>query len=397
MDIFFNVLLFALGYLFINSFKTKISAQNLSTLKKLALFHILFGTYYCFFGNGDSVGFWNYAKFMDYNDFLYCIQEQQGTYFMYALNYYPSNVLGLSYFTGTMIFSLIGFIGLTYFYLIAIELIPKNPKFRGIYLFPLLFFLPNLHFWSCAIGKDSLLFFCISFFVYGLMNPIKRMPMLVIGLFLSYFIRPHITLFLLLSFGMAYFLGKKISLFRRTVFVAVMIGIAIAIFPMVMKFAKIEEASIDGFDKFSNAKVTSLSKVNISTSVDISSYSLPLKVLTFLYRPFFFDINGIPALIASFENLLLLLLSVKVLRNSPFKSFRKSHFIIQGLIYFLIIGTLAFSQSLGNLGIMLRMRNMFLPGLIIFILLHLSNLEEEEEEEEEDKKAIEETDLEPIN
>jgi hypothetical protein len=117
-------------------------------------------------------------------------------------------------------------------------------------------------------------------------------------------------------------------------------------------------------------------------------------VLTFLYRPFFFDINGIPALIASFENLLLLLLSVKVLRNSPFKSFRKSPFIIQGLIYFLIIGTLAFSQSLGNLGIMLRMRNMFLPGLIIFILLHLSNLEEEEEE---DKKAIEETDLEPIN
>ncbi len=377
MDILFNVLLLFLGYLFISSFKNKISSNNLSTLKKLAFFHILFGSYYCFFGKGDSIGYWNQAKLMNYDDFLYSIQEDQGTFFMYALNYYPSNILGLSYFTGTMIYSLIGFIGLTYFYLLAIELVPNNPKFKGYYLFPLLFFLPNLHFWSCAVGKDSLLIFCIAFFVYGLMQPFKRMPMIAIGLFFSYLIRPHITLFLLLSFGMAYFLGKKISLLRRILFSVLMIGLAVVILPTVMKFAKIEEASIDSFDKFSNQKVTALSSSNSASAVDISSYPFPLKVLTFLYRPFFFDINGIPSVIASFENLLLLLLSFKVLRNKPISGFKKSPFIIQGMVYFLIIGTLAFSQSLGNLGIMLRMRNMFLPGFIIFILWYLTYLEEQ--------------------
>jgi len=381
MEIIFNVFLFAIGYLFINSFKNKLSPNNISTLKKLAAFHVLFGTYYCFFGIGDSLGYWNQAKLMSYDNFLYSIKVDQGTYFMYALNYYPSNVLGLSYFTGTMLYSLIGFIGLTYFFVIAVELIPKNPKFKQYYLFPLLFFLPNLHFWSCAVGKDSILFFCIALFVYGLMQPFRRMPMIVIGLFLSYLIRPHITLFLLMSFGMTYFLGGKISLFRRIVFFGVLIGLAIAILPMVLKYAKIEEASLDGFNEFSNQKVRLLSSSNTTSAVDISSYPFPLKVLTFLYRPFFFDINGIPSIIASLENLLLLLLSYKVMRNKPIKVFKKAPFIIQGMVYFFIIGTLTFSQSLGNLGIMLRMRNMFLPGLLLFILWHLSYIENKQEED----------------
>ena len=256
MDVLFLLLIFGLSYLFINSFKKRLSPANRQTLWKLYLFHIVFGTYYCFFVSGDSVGFWQQAKEMSYENFLYSITEQQGTLFIYALNYYPSNVLGLSYFTGTMLYSCIGFIGLTYFYIIAIELIPKNPKFNGIYLFPLLFFLPNLHFWSCAVGKDSLLFFCIGTFIYGLLDPYKRLPILILTLVLSYFIRPHITLFMLLGFGIAFFSGKNISMFRRILFFGLLLGIAIAIFPLVMKFARIEEASLDSFNKFSTLKAS---------------------------------------------------------------------------------------------------------------------------------------------
>jgi hypothetical protein len=51
---------------------------------------------------------------------------------------------------------------------------------------------------------------------------------------------------------------------------------------------------------------------------------------------------------------------------------------LEEMIYFLIIGTIAFSQSLGNLGIMIRMRNMFLPGLIIFLFWHFSYQNSEE-------------------
>lgn len=378
MDFFVVALIFALGYLFIQSFATKISEDNLITLKKLFVFHIIFGMYFCFFVQGDAIGYWRQAKNMAYVDFVYSLTQDQGTYFIYALNYYPSNVLDLSYFTGTMLYSIIGFMGLTYFYVIAVELVPNNPQFKGYNLFPLLFFLPNLHFWSCAVGKDTLLLFCIALFTYGLLQPVKRLPMILLGLTLAYFIRPHISLFLLMAFGMAYFSGNNISIVQRVLFFGIMIGIAIAILPKVLEFAKIEEGTLEAFSEFSASKSALLSRSHTSSSIDISSYPFVFKVFTFLYRPFFFDINGIPAVLASFENLILLILSIVMLKNYPLKTFRNAPFIIQGMIYFLIIGTLAFSQSLGNVGIMIRMRNMFLPGLIIYIFWHFSYWQSEE-------------------
>jgi len=378
MDILFTVLAIGLGYLFINSFKNKLSKSNLNTLKQLFIYHIVYGIYFYFFILGDAIGYWGYPKKMTYTDFLYSLTEGQGTYFVFAINYYPFNILGLSYFTGTMIYTVIGFIGLTYFYLIAIELIPNDPKFKEYYLFPLLFFLPNLHFWSCAIGKDTLLFFCIAIFVYGLLQPFKRIPMIILGLLLSYFIRPHITLFMLLGFGIAYFSGKNISLLKRLLFFGIMIGIAIVILPTVMEFARIEEASVDSFNSFSESKAALLSRSHTGSAVDISTYPFPLKVFTFLLRPFFFDINGIPSVLASFENLLLLILSFTVLKNKPLQTFKNAPFVIQGMVYFLIIGTIALSQSLGNVGIMIRMRNMFLPGLIIYIFWHFSYRQSQE-------------------
>jgi hypothetical protein len=380
MDYIFVPLIILLGFLFITSFKNKISENNLLTLRKLYLYHIAFGIYYCFFVQGDAIGYWSQAKFMSDTDFIYSLTQNQGTYFIYALNYYPSNIFDLSYFTGTILYSLIGFIGLTYFYVMAIELIPNDPKFKEYHLFPLLFFLPNLHFWSCSIGKDTLLFFCIAIFTYGLMLPIKRLPMIIIGLVLSYFIRPHITLFILLGFGVAYFSGKNISLLQRVLFIGAMIGLAVVLLPNVMEFARIEEASVDDFDKFAVNKAELLSRSHTDTAIDISSYPFPLKVLSFLYRPFFFDINGIPSVLASLENMILLALSFTVLINKPLQTFRNTPFVIQGMIYFLIIGTLVFSQTLGNIGIMIRMRNMFLPGLLIFILWHFSFVQSEEEQ-----------------
>lgn len=372
MDFIIVILVLILGNLFINQFKNNISQGNIQTLKNLFVYHLLFGVYYCFFVLGDAVGYWRQAKTMTEQDFIQSFTEDQGTYFILALNYIPSNVFDLSYFAGTMIYTLIGFIGLGYFFVIAVNLVPKNSKINGYHLFPLLFFLPNLHFWSCGVGKDSLLFFCIAIFTYGLLQPVKRMPMIIFGLVLAYFVRPHITLFMLLGFGMAYFSGKNISIYQRVLFFAVMIGIAIAILPMVLKFAKIEEATIDAFDKFSSNKASLLSRKSAGSAVDISGYPFPVKVFTFLYRPLFFDINGIPAVLASIENLFLFILTFNIFKTKPIQSFKKAPFVIQGMVYFLLIGTLAFSQTLGNLGIMIRMRNMFLPGLIIFIFWHFS-------------------------
>lgn len=375
MDFAFVILIIIVGYLFLEQFRNKISENNFTNLGYLLVYHLIYGIYYCFFVLGDSIGYWRSPKNLTYEEFLHFFKEDQGTYFIIALNYLPSNVLNLSYFVGTMIYSLIGFVGLAYFYVIAIDLIPKNSKIYGLYLFPFLFFLPNLHFWSCGVGKDTILFTCIALFSYGLLLPLKRMHFIIFSIILSYFVRPHITLFILLGFGFAFFSGKNLSIYQRTFFFAASIGIAIYILPLVLKFSKIDEASIDAFQKFSTNKGSLLSRSGTGSALDISSSSFSVKVFSFLFRPFIFDINSFPSLLAAIENLILLFLTIKYFISKPFQSFRNSPFLIQGMMYFLIIGTLAFSQSLGNLGIMIRMRNMFLPGLIIFFLWHFSFLQ----------------------
>ncbi len=377
MEVIVILLLLLFGYLFLNQFKNKISENNFTNLGYLFVYHLIFGLYFYFFIKGDASGYWRGSKNLTYEEFVHYFKNDQGTYFVLALNYFPAKVLDLSYFAGTIIYSLIGFIGLTYFYLIAIALIPKNSKVNGYYLFPFLFFLPNLHFWSCAVGKDVILFFCIALFCYGLLNPIKRIHFIIIGLVLSYLIRPHITLFMLLGFGFANFSGKRLSLFQRVIFISSFIGIAFLIFPLVLKFSKIEEASLDAFQEFSTNKVSLLSRSHTGSSINISNSPFIVKIFSFLFRPFLLDINSFPSLLAAIENSILLFLTIKYFSKKPFESFRNSPFLLQGMVYFLLLGTFAFSQSLGNLGVMIRMRNMFLPGLIIFFLWHFSYLQNE--------------------
>lgn len=368
LDLIYIPLIIVLGLSFINLFSSQLTERDQQVLRKLFFFHLLMGTYYCFFIQGDAIGYWRVPKAYTMETFKDGLFNGEGTMFMYAFNYLFSNLLNMSYLSNTLLFSLFGFMGFTFFYLVAVQTVPYNKIISGYVLFPLIFFLPNLHFWSSGVGKDTTLFLCIGMFTYGLMKPFQRIPLLVLAGLLSMAIRPHITLFLMVGFGLAYVFGGKVSPAQRFIFSAAMIAVGLAILPSVMEFAKIEEASAEGFDKFATGKAAVLSRSSAGSAIDISSYPFPLKVLTFWFRPALFDVRNLNGLIAALENLLLLIVFIKAMRTSPIRAFKAAPFVIKGLVIFLVVGTLAFSQSLGNMGIMIRMRNMFLPGMIIYLM-----------------------------
>ena len=368
LDLIYIPLIIVLGLGFINLFSSQLTERDQQVLRKLFFFHLLMGTYYCFFIQGDAIGYWRVPKAYSMDTFKEGLFNGEGTMFMYAFNFLFSNLLNMSYLSNTLLFSLFGFMGLTFFYLVAVQTVPYNKIISGYVLFPLIFFLPNLHFWSSGVGKDTTLFLCIGMFTYGLMKPFQRIPLLVFAGLLSMAIRPHITLFLMVGFGLAYVFGGKVSPAQRIIFSATMIAVGLAILPSVMEFAKIEEASAEGFDKFATGKAAVLSRSSAGSAIDISSYPFPLKVLTFWFRPALFDVKNINGLIAALENLLLLIVFIKAMRTSPIRAFMAAPFVIKGLVIFFVVGTLAFSQSLGNMGIMIRMRNMFLPGMIIYLM-----------------------------
>ena len=388
LDLLYITIIIILGLAFISLFRNDLSERDEKMLKYLFFFHLLMGVYYCFFIQGDAIGYWRAPKTYSFETFKEGIFNGEGTMFMYAFNFLFSNLLNMSYLANTLVYSLFGFMGMTFFYMVVVKTVPYNKMIYGYILFPLIFFLPNLHFWSAGVGKDTTLFLCIGMFVYGVMKPITRIPLIVISVLLAMAIRPHIVLFLMVSFGLAYILGGKISVFQRTLFSIVLLGIGIAILPSVLEFARIEEASVESFDKFADAKSSVLSRASTGSAIDISSYPFPLKVLTFLFRPFFFDVRNLNGLIASIENLVLVILFIKAMRTKPVEAFRKAPFVIKGLVFFLIIGTLAFSQSLGNVGIMIRMRNMFLPGLLIYILWCFSYEQQQIAESKKKVKAL---------
>lgn len=368
LDLLYIPLIILLGLGFVNLFKKDLTSKNFQALQYLFIFHMLLGVYYCFFIQGDAIGYWRIPKEYTFETFQEGLLNGEGTMFMYAFNYLFSNLLNMSYLSNTLLYSLFGFMGMTLFYMIAVKTIPYTKLINGYALFPLIFFLPNLHFWSAGVGKDTTLFLCIALFAYGVMKPLKRIPLILIGLAIAMAIRPHIVLFLFVGFGIAYVFGGKVSGFQRILFSIVLIGGGIAILPSVMEFAKIEEASAAGFEQFATKKAEVLSRSHTGSAIDISSYPFPLKVLTFWFRPLFFDVRNLNGLIASIENLALVSLFILAMARKPLKAFKAAPFVIKGLVIFLIVGTLAFSQSLGNVGIMIRMRNMFLPGMLIFIL-----------------------------
>src|SRR5690606_11798572 len=140
-----------------------------------------------------------------------------------------------------------------------------------------------------GIGKDSLLFFSISIILYSLMNVRKRWLGLIIGVAIGYYLRPHVLLFLAAGYGLAMILSGKLSLFQKIACAAVGSALFLPLLANVLEFAKIEAFTTEHIEDFSSGKSTALAKAG--SGIDFSEYPYPLKVLTFVFRPFFFDIN----------------------------------------------------------------------------------------------------------
>ncbi len=375
IDILIISAIIILGNAILNFFKNDLTSKDILYLKRLWMYHLLFGiiyyTYIVYGPGGDSLGYYITSNELSLSQaWSLFIINGPGTYAMYLLNTIPTKFF--SFFSMTLLYTLIGYIAFVLYYLLFNNLIKFNSRLGKFRIFPLIFFLPNLHFWSAGLGKDTLLFFCIAGFLYSIQNITKRVFFMIFVLSLSYLIRPHITIFLIAAYGLGYTLDRGLKFYQKILIILVFIGAFIFLFDNVMAYLKIEDLSTDALNEFSESRVGNLSRASTGSSVDISNYPFPLKIFTFLYRPLFFDINGVLAIIASFENLLLLILSFKLIKSNPIKTYRNGSYLIKGSFLFLIMGVISFSLILGNLGIMLRQKNMFLPILLFLCLYSIS-------------------------
>ena len=338
----------------------------------LFFYHLVFS---CLFPlvPGDAVGYWNFGlqqilvrsdKMMDYFGV--------GTIFLLFLDFIPVKIMGLSFITGNILYGVLGFLGIRYLYRLFLQSQKVNVKVFGLPVVPFLFYLPNMNFWTSGVGKDTLCFFGIAWFLYSMQSFGKRAVSILLSFALVYCVRPHVGMMMIGGVAAGIVLSRNVKPFLRIMTPIFAVGVFLLLYNQVAAFLKIDDLSVKSLVAVANDKAAVLSGL-AGSSVDISHYPWPLRMWTYLYRPLFFDIHNLITFFASLENgvyLVITFAGIKAFRRSDFRTMPL--WMLMGTTIFLAM-LLVFANSLGNLGIIMRMKNMTMIYFLIVLVWAMGN------------------------
>ncbi len=370
------ILAILIGHAIINAVcKRHGNKVDRNLLTKLFYYHLAFSfiyiIYIMFFG-GDARGYWlPPIRFIGPADSILRLHSP-GSAFIHFLTFPLSQILGLSLWGGAALFSLFGFSGVVCIYLTMRKVLRVNPTLFGIKLFPLVLFLPNMHFWSSGVGKDSIIFFSLALFVYCLTDLKKNIPFLLMSFYLGYYVRPHIALVMVAGAAIALVLSSRgISPAARIGFFGLALTTMVLISSSVFTFIGVEE-DIESYEDVTSIRSKNLSRGNVGSRIAISNMPVPLKILTFLYRPLIFDANNLFGLVVSFENLFYLTLTISVLRWRNIARVFRLPLPLMACGVMALATAYFMSGSLSNLGIIIRQKNMVMFMVVLISMYFLA-------------------------
>lgn len=369
------VILFFLNEQIYRRIAASIPWASISLLRKLFLYHLLFaGIYFTYasFSPTDSKHYFNVLNFLDVSWAETVAMTNWGVFF---LEYPFLKYLGFDYQMCMLLFSWFGFIGFVYAYLFFAENIKEKVIVFGRYdLLKLLLFLPNMHFWSASLGKGSVIFMGIMMFIYSVQFPKKRIVSLLLGAFLIYSIRSHVMFFMVVGVMFGVFFGSDQKLSRGAKFFLIISGVVFIYLASssILAVANLNNSEnlVNDFNEFASIRSEGLSE-NAGSGVDMSNYPLLLKLFTFWFRPLFADAPNVLGFFSSFENLIYVLLFLKICNKSFFKFLRKSSSVVKMSAMIFLLTSFAMTFVMSNLGIIMRQKSqvMYFGFFVIYFYL----------------------------
>lgn len=338
----------------------------------LFLYHLFFfGVYYTYalFNNSDS------KLYFDRPQWRSSWMEYFGTSttFIDFMSWPFINVLGFNYEMMMVLFAWFGYIGFVYAYMFFRENIPIKIKVFNIDFLTLVLFLPNMHFWTASLGKGAPIFMSLMMFAYAIKDPKGRWFTLLFGSLITYYIRPHVFLFVAAGTVLGYMTGReKIAFWKKMLIYIGMIGGLIMVQDTILGMAGLNETEnlVEGFEEFSEDRGSELAKSG--SGVEMADYPLPVKLFTFWFRPLFLDAPGLLGFIVSIENLIYLLLVFKILKFDFLKFLKKSPIAVKMSLTSFILASLAMAFVMSNLGIIMRQKSMVMYFLFFVIYYYLA-------------------------
>jgi hypothetical protein len=355
------ILMYIIGIVALAQNFRKVSIRFVRLFVLIGITHLFFTFVFYFFSLDsvtDAVGYYRRMLFFFDN---WGETFGQGSHFIYFTLYPLVKFFGLTYFGCYFVYSFLGLLG--YYFSLKVLNNISSGRWSNWYLILLL---PNLHFWTVAIGKDSLVFFAISFFAYNYYFN-KKWIYQLLPIFLIGAVRLHILVFIIIAFGIAQlFLNDKLKVVYKILIVVIIITIMAILYPLVLERVGFnsDTSLIDQFETLENVDMPGGSSVNMANK------SMLIKWPSYMFRPLFFDSGGILTIIASFENLVWLLIFIKIFRNIKYYIGKKDS---QFWLSFFVIMTITLPAAfiLTNLGIANRQKTMIIPFLFIVLFLCL--------------------------
>ena len=352
---------------------------NLNIMKIIFFNHLIFAIiFFCndffslfnFTPGSDSLSFYfNSDQKILYED----IPFYPGHNFLYYLVFYLKKFFFFDFLSLNLLFSLFGSLSVLIFYGSASKyLINKLDS----YIFLIFVLLPSYNFWTSGISKDVITAFALSLILLSFIK--NNFKFLLVSIVLLFFVRVHLALLVILSFlfsvsflsAFALISKKNISFNNINLNKKIILIYSLSI--LILSIFIIKEFFLNHVLDLQET----IRHFQIKYTGDnfIESFFFPLRVLEYLIRPYLWEENIFLIKILSLENILILLIFiffligaiVKFKKTIKFESYDLKIFILFSFILIFIFQITLTS----NVGIAMRQKWTFLPGLI-FIFIYL--------------------------
>lgn len=361
------LVLFGLSQPILNNLQKEHKWLKAGLLNQLYWYHMFFGLVYwtyAQFNRSDSVNYYHshrhYLKWFD--------AFEPGTLFIEWINYPFVKWLGFNYDMMMFFSTWVGFWGFVYFYCFFKENLRFNAKFKGWDAITIFMFLPNMHFWTASLGKGAYIFAGIGILTYGLSWPGKRILHIVLGGFICYMIRPHILFAVLVGMGVGFVLGKeKVPAYQKYLVAIGAIVMSIYVYEDLLTFLGYDPNNVfASFEEESNLNAQRLQSAG--SAVQMTSYSLPMKLFTFWFRPLFIDSPNMLGVAVSFENALYIYMFSKIISKDFIKYIKEAPAMVKmsGVVFISI--SISMTYVMSNLGIIIRQKSQIMYFMLFVIV-----------------------------
>jgi hypothetical protein len=289
-------------------------------------------------------------------------------------------IIGPTKFGGYLFFSWLGFWGLFLFYRAFTIGVPEG---RARTYARFIFFLPSFAFWPSSIGKEAWMMLALGVAAFGAARALsgktwRGLLVAALGMWMAALVRPHIAALVGVGLAVGYLLRRPREQLRQLAPIAKGLSMAVVAIVAVVVVIRAErflrdsgvetERGVVGLQNSITARTSEGGSYFVPSLLE-SPVRAPKAVVTVLFRPLPFEVHNFRALLASLENMFLLLFALVRIRwgFAALKSIRRRPYVALALAYSALF-IVAFS-SLANFGNLVRQRVQVLPFVVALLCI----------------------------